>query len=107
MSMRPEVRCVLAQASSPPPAPSQESAGPAKDASAQSDAAEPAAKQDAQTLPAAGPPRHQIVDDSANLLKLANRLKAEVDNTTADTLSITAIRDVQAIEKLAHKMRTQ
>ena len=107
MALRPEVLSVLAQSSSPLSAPAQESASLAQDAGAQSNAAEPAAKQDAQAPAEAGASRNRIADDSANMLKLASRLKFEVDNTTADTLSITAIRDVQAIEKLAHKMRTQ
>ena len=107
IAIRSEVRSVLAQSSSPPAAPAQESASPAQDAGAQSGALEPAAKQDAQAPAEAVSPRNRIADDSANMLKLASRLKFEVDNTTADTLSITAIRDVQAIEKLAHKMRTQ
>jgi hypothetical protein len=53
------------------------------------------------------PRKKQIADDSANLLKLANGLKAEVDKTTQDTLSLTVIRQATEIEKLAHKMRTK
>jgi type VI protein secretion system component VasF len=107
MATRPELHEVLAQSSSPPAAHPQEVTSPAQNAGAQVDPAEPAAQQNAHALPPAGPPRRQLADYSANLLKLANRVKAEVDSTTADTLSIAAIRDVQEIEKLAHKMRTQ
>jgi hypothetical protein len=107
IAARPEMRSVLAQSSSPPAASSQQAASPAQDTAAQPGAVEPAVKQDSQAPPPADPPRHQVTDDSARLLKLANRLKAEVDSTTMDTLSITAIRDAQEIEKLAHKMRTK
>ena len=55
----------------------------------------------------ADPRQAEIVDDSANLLKLANKLKAEVDKTTQDTLSIAVIRQADEIERLAHKMRTK
>lgn len=51
------------------------------------------------------PKKKQIAEDSANLLKLANGLKAEVDKTTVDTVSVNAIRQADEIEKLAHKMR--
>ena len=55
----------------------------------------------------ANPKNKEIVDDTANLLKLANTLKAEVDKTSADTLSVTVIRKAGEIEQLAHKMRAQ
>jgi predicted transcriptional regulator len=50
-------------------------------------------------------PKKQIAEDSANLLKLATELKAEVDKTTKDTLSLTVIRKADAIEKLAHDVK--
>jgi len=53
------------------------------------------------------PNKKQIVDDTANLLKLANSLKAEVEKTTPDTLSVTVVRQASEIEKLAHKMRSK
>ena len=49
--------------------------------------------------------KKQISDDSARLLKLATDLKAEVDKTTKDTLSISVIRKADAIEKLARNVR--
>ena len=49
--------------------------------------------------------KKQIADDSARLLKLAVDLKAEVDKTTKDTLSISVIRKADAIEKLAHEVK--
>lgn len=47
----------------------------------------------------------QLVDDSAKLLKLATALKAEVDKTTIDTLSLAVIRRADEIEKLAHSVK--
>jgi hypothetical protein len=49
--------------------------------------------------------RRQIADDSAHLLKLATQLKAEVDKTTKDTLSLNVIRDADDIERLAHSVK--
>jgi hypothetical protein len=49
--------------------------------------------------------KRQIAEDSANLLKLATELKAEVDKTSKDTLSLTVIRKAGAIEKLAHDVK--
>jgi hypothetical protein len=47
----------------------------------------------------------QIADDSAKLLKLAADLKAEVDKTNEDTLSLTVIRKAEEIERLAHSVK--
>jgi hypothetical protein len=49
--------------------------------------------------------RKQIADDSARLLKMATELKAEVDKTTKDTLSLSVIRKADEIEKLAHAVK--
>ncbi len=49
--------------------------------------------------------RKQIADDSAKLLKLATDLKAEVDKTSKDTLSLGVIRKAEEIEKLAHNVK--
>jgi len=43
----------------------------------------------------------QISDDAARLLQLATELKAEVDKTDKDTLSLNVIRKADTIEKLA------
>jgi hypothetical protein len=48
-----------------------------------------------------------VLEEAANLLKLANSLKADVDKTTKDTLSVAVVREAGQIEQLAHKMRTQ
>ena len=75
-------------------------------ANAQAPVAEQPAKQEAKAS-FADPKQQQIADDSANLLKLAHSLKAEVDKTTPDTLSVSVIRQADEIEKLAHKMRAK
>jgi hypothetical protein len=49
--------------------------------------------------------KKQIADDSAKLLKLATDLKAEVDKTSKDTLSLGVIRKAEEIEKLAHNVK--
>jgi hypothetical protein len=49
--------------------------------------------------------RKQIAEDSARLLKLATDLKAEVDKTTKDTLSLNVIRKADDIENLAHSVK--
>jgi hypothetical protein len=49
--------------------------------------------------------RKQIADDTAKLLKLATDLKAEVDKTTKDTLSLGVIRRADEIERLAHSVK--
>jgi hypothetical protein len=49
--------------------------------------------------------KKEIADDSARLLKLATDLKAEVDKSDKDTLSIAVIRKAEEIEKLAHSVK--
>lgn len=49
--------------------------------------------------------KKQIADDSTRLLKLATDLKAEVDKTNKDTLSLSVIRKADEIEKLAHNVK--
>jgi len=49
--------------------------------------------------------KKQIVDDSTKLLNMAIALKAEVDKTTKDTLSLNVIRKADEIEKLAHSVK--
>jgi hypothetical protein len=102
---RPELRAVLAQSSASQATSLQDLTGPAPDPSAQAHLIEPAAKQETHVPPPTDPQQKQIYDDGANLLKLANTLKAEVDKTTPDTLSLTVIRRADEIEKLAHRMR--
>jgi hypothetical protein len=47
----------------------------------------------------------QLEDDTAKLLVLANELKAEMDKSTKDTLSLSVIKKAEEIEKLARKVR--
>ena len=49
--------------------------------------------------------KKQIADDAAKLLQLATELKAEVDKTNKDTLSLGVIRKADTIEKLAHGVK--
>jgi hypothetical protein len=49
--------------------------------------------------------RKHIADESAALLQLVTELKAEVDKTDKDTLSLNVIRKAETIEKLAHAVK--
>lgn len=49
--------------------------------------------------------KKQVSEDSAKLLRLAADLKDEVDKTGKDTLSLSALRKADAIEKLARDIR--
>jgi hypothetical protein len=51
--------------------------------------------------------RQQINDECANLLMLANMLKAEVEKTTKDELSVPVVRKAGEIEQLARKVRDE
>ena len=85
--------------------PSQETAvHPSADASGQGATPQKASrKEKAEAADAAR--KQQLADDSARLLALAIALKAEVDKTSKDTLSLTVIRKADEIEKLAHTVR--
>ena len=47
----------------------------------------------------------QIVEDTQKLLALANELKADVDKSTKDTLSLDVVKKADEIEKLAHSVK--
>lgn len=49
--------------------------------------------------------KKQIADASATLVKLAADLKAEVDKSSKDTLSLSVIRKADEIEKLARAVK--
>jgi len=49
--------------------------------------------------------KKQIADESAQLLEMALALKAEVDKTTKDTLSLNVIKKADEIEKLAKQVK--
>jgi len=53
------------------------------------------------------PQQKQLADDTAKLLTLANELKAELDKSTKDTLSLSVIKKAEQVEKLAHKVRDE
>jgi hypothetical protein len=47
----------------------------------------------------------KLVDDTAKLVSLANELKADVDKSNKDMLSLDVIRKADEIEKLAHSVK--
>ena len=49
--------------------------------------------------------RKQVSEDTEKLVKLASDLKIEVDKSGSETLSTSAIRKAQAIEKLARDIK--
>jgi hypothetical protein len=53
------------------------------------------------------PQQKQLADDTAQLLTLANELKAELDKSNKDTLSLSVIKKAEQVEKLAHKVRDE
>lgn len=59
----------------------------------------------AQTPPSASDRQKKIAEDSAKLLQMANELKAEVDKTTKDQMSLEVIRKADEIEKFAHDLK--
>lgn len=103
-SATPDKPSVTSDASQPPDASQQPQANQPPDAD---DQAKPPEKQAApQAAPTPGAEhKRQISDDSAKLLTLAMALKAEVDKTNKDTLSLDVIRKADEIEKLAHNVR--
>ena len=50
--------------------------------------------------------RQKLAQGCAELLKLATDLKAEVDKSTKDQLSVTVVRKASEIERLARRVRT-
>jgi len=59
----------------------------------------------AKASAAENPKQKQIADESAQLLAMALALKAEVDKTTKDTLSLNVIKKADEIEKLAKPVK--
>ena len=74
------------------------------DANAQMEIHEKSAKQEKYEA-ANAERKKQIADESTKLLTMAIALKAEVDKTTKDTLSLNVIRKAEEIEKLAHSVK--
>lgn len=81
----------------PPPAPERAGSAPAT---------EPApASQPALALPAATPEQQQLEKDTAQLLRLVQELKAEVEKAGKDTLSVAAVRKADEIQRLARNLK--
>jgi len=106
IAIRPEARTTFAQSTEPQAAPPTATSDAAPGATAQAPSQDQAAKAHV-TEASTTPLKKQIALDSANLLKMAYDLKADIDKTTPDTLSIAVIRQAEEIEKLAHKMRSK
>lgn len=51
--------------------------------------------------------KRQLDADSTQLLKLAAELKAEIDKTPQDMLSLSVVRKAEEIERLAHNVQTK
>ena len=47
----------------------------------------------------------RIVDDTAKLLRLATELKADVDKSNKDQMSLEVIRKADEVERLAHDVK--
>jgi hypothetical protein len=106
VAIRPGVRTTFAQSAEPQAAPPPATSDAAPGAAAQAPSQDQAAKPEVSDA-GAGPPKKQLALDSASLLKMTNDLKADMDKTTPDTLSVAVIRQAEEIEKLAHKMRSK
>ncbi len=50
--------------------------------------------------------KQQVAQECADLLKLATDLKAQVDKTRKDELSVTVVRKAAELEQMAHKVRS-
>lgn len=76
-------------------------------AAAKSGAAPSAAQSGKQSVKDAAPdpPANPMAVESAQLLKLATELKAEIDKTNKNVLSIAVIRKADEIERMAHGMK--
>ena len=49
--------------------------------------------------------QRKLVDDTQKLLNLASELKADVDKSSKDMLSLDVIKKADEIEKLAHSVK--
>jgi hypothetical protein len=85
------------------PVASQTPANPAAEAKLQSEGAAKADSQKGEEAVSAR--KKQISDESSQLLAMALSLKAEVDKTSKDTLSLKVIRKADEIERLAKNVK--
>jgi hypothetical protein len=84
----------------------QAPAAPAQTASAAPQPADPVrAPEPPVARPPAGQGEQRPATESAALLKLAMELKADVDKSSKDTLSLAVIRKADEIERMAHGMK--
>ena len=60
-----------------------------------------------KAIPQLSDKQKRLVEQTNKLLQLATDLKAQVDKSTKDTLSIQVIKKADEIEKLAHSMKDQ
>ncbi len=67
----------------------------------------PATPANADATKSMSPKQKQLTDDTAKLQVLANELKAEMDKSNKDTLSLSVIKKAEAVEKLAHKVEDE
>jgi hypothetical protein len=67
----------------------------------------PAAPVHADTSTPMSPKQKQLTEDTTKLQVLANELKAEMDKSSKDTLSLTVIKKAAEVEKLAHKVEDE
>lgn len=73
-----------------------------------SEGTQPAAAGDTPKLsPEKQKAKDQLAKDTARLYELANELKAEMDKSTKDTLSLSVIRKADEVEKLAKKVHAE
>jgi glucose/arabinose dehydrogenase len=90
-----------------PAAPANPASAPAQAASASQTPAVPAppVAQDQAVQNPATPQDQHAITESAALLKLATELKAAVDKSSKDTLSLAVIRKADEIERVARGMK--
>ena len=96
--------CFSAMAQSNPQAP------PPADAASNKAASVPDKAADTPSHPADTPAQRkkdQLAADTAKLLQLANELKAEMDKSSKDMLSVGVMKKAEEVEKLAHKVRDE
>lgn len=67
----------------------------------------PATAPHATPMPPKEARQAQLEADSAALLELAQQLKAEVDKSNKDTLSLSVIRKATEVEKMARNLKEQ
>lgn len=99
------------------PVPDAQSAAAPAGPDATAAPAQPAAEPATAAVPTEPPPpdpnmspedkrKQQVAQQCADLLKLATDLKAQVDKSRKDELSVSVVRKATEIEQMAHKVRS-